>query len=279
MNGMIFKSLSRKSESFTQLYDYINREGKPIGEGIVWNLSTFDVEDRSLILSDFYENAKFLSPRKNGNVLYHEILSLPRTSESDLDTLQNAIHDMAIYWLEARAHDHLAFGRIHLEDHNIHMHLMVSANGLGEDRKRLSKFEFERIQEDCEAYIAQRYPELDLPMLHQKTELPQPSPEEELKTTLQTILDQKITHETPSIKSRVHAAGLEFHYRGGTTYSVTFNGKRYRFKKLGLLDRLLEVIQTENAIASRQIELLRHLDRVTPLNHPEFDPDHETPPK
>ena len=75
---MIIKSMSRKSHSFGQVLEYINAP-ESTGPAILQNLNTNE-EDLKAIERAFLDNSRYLPPRKNGNVLYHEILSF-----SDLD--------------------------------------------------------------------------------------------------------------------------------------------------------------------------------------------------
>ena len=69
------KSLSRKRPSFFQLYDYMIA-GSDDKEFII-SRNLYQAHERKEVLKQFERNYKLLPTRKNGNSMYHEILSLP----------------------------------------------------------------------------------------------------------------------------------------------------------------------------------------------------------
>ena len=145
---MIIKSMSRKTASFAQLYDYISRKTDTI-ERICWNLG--GAPPRVKVLERFYENARHLPERKNGNILYHEIVSLKRSARTSVDKQRKALLALSHEYLSRRAPQQLAFGRIHIERGHIHCHLMISSNALGQRRRvRLQKRELVEIQREME---------------------------------------------------------------------------------------------------------------------------------
>lgn len=167
---MIIKSKARKNASFAQLYDYINRSpGEPFT--VSRNLLTF-APSREEVLAEFERNARHLPQRRNGNVLYHEILSLKRAVGVDLALQKDILHDLATRYLEQRAERLLAYGRIHEEKEHLHFHLMISANGVGESRRfRLERSTFNGIQRDIEAHLLATYPEIkDRPLYREAQE-------------------------------------------------------------------------------------------------------------
>ena len=119
---MIIKSMSRTSGSsesqFNQLLNYVaspskDRQDKEIfgtlldyfgkpdgGQAILHNLRT-QQEDLSAILAEFEANAKFLSSRKGGVILYHEIISFHQEDRDQLDP--TIIADLAKTYLRLRA--------------------------------------------------------------------------------------------------------------------------------------------------------------------------------
>ena len=72
---MIIKSLSRKKPTFFQLYDYM-LEGADDKDFII-SKNLYQTNSRKEVLKQFTKNYEFLPKRKNGNSLYHEIISLP----------------------------------------------------------------------------------------------------------------------------------------------------------------------------------------------------------
>lgn len=299
---MIIKSLSRKNPSFAQLYDYLNREGKTEGEAITWNLATGDPENRPGILDEFFRNSRHLAKRVNGNVLYHEVVSLKRLPEDSIDDLRSALVDLTVHYLENRAPEQLGFGRVHIEDEHVHCHLMISANAIADGRRCLSRREFAAIQRDCERFLSNHYPNLSNPCLYTKArDTPNPRPiapealnrirslttaesfqaeireiiadigpsrhEERAKAVLGAILDQEITHLTLPISERFAAAGYEIYLRGTKSHGVICRdggNRKYRLRRLGLIDPFLRVQSEEAAFAARREELAAHTIRTGP---------------
>ena len=122
---MIIKSMARKEPTFQQLYDYITREGDYAPEYCFTR--NFILRDRENILRDFERNAKLLSKRKNGNYLYHEIISITRAEGISQKEQQELLFKIVQQYAENRAKDCLVFGGLHIEkDNNLHFHLIIS---------------------------------------------------------------------------------------------------------------------------------------------------------
>ena len=75
---MIIKSMSRKDHSFSELYDYIKKgmEGEYDHPNAFSHNFYNGFDDREQILKGYHDNVKNLQKRKNGNNLYHEIISV-----------------------------------------------------------------------------------------------------------------------------------------------------------------------------------------------------------
>ena len=187
---MIIKSLSRKSTSFAQLFDYMNRATSK-GDSLTWNLHG---QSRSQILEDFYENASQLRSHAAGNSLYHEIISLKHNPSVSLERQQRALYDLVCKYLSSRGKDLLGYGRVHFEKGHLHMHVMLSANPLNSSKRhRLTKAEFRKIQQQCEQYIQQAYPDLDQPSVYvkeppqQEAQSPQSKPHSKRREELEDL--------------------------------------------------------------------------------------------
>ena len=72
---MIVKSMARKTASFGQLIDYMNSNKADETYHLYQNLYHHRLED---IQAEFETNAQLIQKRKNGNILYHEILSITK---------------------------------------------------------------------------------------------------------------------------------------------------------------------------------------------------------
>ena len=247
---MIIKSMPYKDANFSKLYAYIQR--KAIGEScILRNFALVDDQETESIISGFQENVSLLPPRKNGNLFYHEIISIQPKEGVSMEKHIQALHDLAHHYLEQRASGHLAFGRVHSEPGNIHVHLMVSANALDSaQRHRIPKGKFTAIQRDCERWLNATFPELHQGFIYNKVEPGRETPSrketERSKRTKKPSRKQSLERELTELLEQVEregdfaqalkTAGMEF-YQRGRTMGVVFEGKKYRLKTLGVLDK------------------------------------------
>ncbi len=158
---MIIKSMSRKEATFAQLYDYITREGDH--DARFTYTQNFILKDRDEILREFERNAELLSKRKNGNYLYHEVISISRAKQISEQRQKELLQDIITQYAKSRGKDCLVFGGLHDEkDNNLHYHLMISANNYNQNRRySLKKASFSKIKKQTELYVLERYPELE----------------------------------------------------------------------------------------------------------------------
>lgn len=269
---MIIKSMSRKTASFAQLLGYIAAEGKVTGTPIVHNLYA-DGSQVAAVKREFMANAEHCPPRKNGVLLYHEILSISEVDRHHVSA--EMLSDLARHYLSLRAPEALAYGAIHF-DQNPHVHMVISGNLRQRPEKlRLSRADFAQVKRDLEAYQKQRYPQLIHSLVFAKgrgheaepSPLPSslsPSPSKEnLKPTAgeqdrkrrlhrqgrkapsqkEQIREQLLTAlvaspSRPVFAERIGQADMMLYDRGGRLRGVIVRGKKYRFRTLGL-DRVL----------------------------------------
>ena len=245
---MIVKSMARKTASFGQLIDYMNSNKADETYHLYQNLYHHRLED---IQAEFETNAQLIQKRKNGNILYHEILSITK-AQSLSDTEQKTLlKDIASRYAQHRAEHSLVFGTLHDDHtHHLHYHLLISANAVGESKKtRLSKAQFNRVKEDLEQRVLKHHPELEQKVvmtqqaqeklsqkgaeLHRRTGK---TPERDrVKTQLQEIFNR--CHSKTELFEALNEASLQFYARGnmlGVTDTAT--NRKHRLKTLGLLD-------------------------------------------
>jgi len=245
---MIIKSMPYKDANFQKLYAYIQH--KAVGEQCVLrNFHLVDDQEEAPIIEAFEENVKLLPARKNGNLFYHEIISIKPSDDVPFERQFQALHDLAHHYLEQRARDHLAFGKIHFNTGNLHVHLMVSANALYSSRRhRLPKARFASIQKESEKWLNATFPDLQQePCYQQRTagrQAPSRSERERSKRTRKPSHKQELTQKMRDIligseregefSRSLTTAGMKFYQRGRTP-GVIFEGKKYRLKTLGVL--------------------------------------------
>ena len=254
---MMIKSMARKSVSFGQLLDYFSTPAPSrTGQALLHNLQV-QQDDPDAICVEFNSNAHLLPPRKNGNVLYHEILSF---GERDSEALTPAVlEDLTRRYLDLRAPYALAYAKAHFDTDCPHVHLVISANNVGtSQRLRLSKQRFRQVQRELEQYQKQRYPFLTNSLAQgrrsrrsrqRRGRVRETRSEQERrrrgdvsksrKETLREVIagELAVTHSGPDCYRRLLEHGLRLYRRGKTIGVEDLEGcRRYRLKTLGLAE-------------------------------------------
>lgn len=238
---MIIKSMSRKEPSFAQLYDYITRDNAyDHNYGFTNN---FFHNDRDSILREFYKNASLLTNRKNGNYLYHEIISITRSKQISEDKQKQILQQLVYQYAQSRAKDCLIFGGLHDEkENNLHFHLIISANKLNQNtRYRLSQVQFDGIKKGLEKYCLDKYPELEQKHLISKKRNYADN-KQKLKDSFK--LNAEISANQTEFLSLMEQEGFIYYKRGQTDgFKIKATGKKHRLKTLDLSEQF-------NAISS-----------------------------
>ncbi len=170
---MIIKSMSRKEPSFDNLLNYMLDEKKhTLDKDYIFTHNLFSTNklDKEKIINQFMENHKLLKKRKNGNSLYHEVISIKKNENVSDKIHKEALSDVVSQYIQDRAGNCLVYGIIHEEKgDNLHFHLMISSNQLDQTKRfRLTKKNFTDIEKRLEIYIIQKYPELKQKLLFNK---------------------------------------------------------------------------------------------------------------
>ena len=246
---MIIKSLSRKTASFKDLIAYFHKEHNPSAPSYQWNLYS---QTEQGIVNEFSENAGWLTKRKNGVVLFHEIISLPENKTIPARRMGAILKDITHQYVQKRCPEQLVYGKMHMVGHP-HFHLCISSNAPHRSRRhRLAKADLARIQKEVEAYVMSTYPELEIkPVYHRRFDNPrrdqikrtrheqerakrtaEPSRKERDRTTLLSIFQASRTEA--SLRDQLTQAGFTIYVRGRTEGVIAQDGRKYRLKTLGL---------------------------------------------
>ena len=294
---MIIKSMSRRSGSaqsqFDQLLTYINTPEKTrqsqesnrsafagllgyfrkedAGQAILHNLrSTKD--DLRAIEQEFAANAGYLPRRKNGVVLFHEVLSFHARDSEQLTP--EILADIVKHYLQLRAPKALAYAKPHYDADHVHVHVAISANNLGSrQRLRLSRYEFGRIKQRMEHYQCQHYPQLVHSRIDhgEKQQNRQPTAEQvqqrhSAKADMQTekvqakqIILRALTEQSSqeAFEQALKQQGFVFYQRGTKTFGVEAqtSGRKYRFKTLGIMEEYEQTCQRWQELPDRLEQL------------------------
>lgn len=263
---MIIKSMSRRSKSFSQLYDYLMRDKTSFS---FTRNSYCDSKNKKELIKEFLDNYKYLKNSRGKVSLYHEVLSLHKNNLSK-QRQKEILFDLANKYLQSRANNHLSFGVIHEDKNNIHVHLMISSNELESDKRlRLSKKDFLTIQKNIELYKNQNYKELENSSIYQeKKDLSKDKQKEQEikhKRNSQTIKD-KIKEDLENTFKRAtsktyldnHLKNLGYEiYQRGQTIGLIFENKKYRLKTLGLDREYQTILKEFEKIKDREIKRQR----------------------
>jgi len=259
---MIIKSMARKTASFGQLAKYMEdgASNTNIKYGVFYK--NIYSKQRAGVTKEFRENAKNLQKRKNGNYLYHEVISITKSKEIPINKQKEILYKLVSDYVELRAKNNLVYGYLHDEkEDNLHFHLMISANEIGSHtRHRLDKKTYGNIQKQIEKHVLNEYPELAQQIIYnQKKNEKTTNKEYELKkrTGKKSVRDHVKDDLTNIFSSssykdelfnKLSENGFELYVRGKTIgVKKTATGKKYRLKTLGLLDdfnKLSAIIET-----------------------------------
>lgn len=152
--------MSRKTPSFSQLLNYLNK-GRKENDEFFFKHNVYS-NDSQKIINEFHENYRNLKKQKNSNSLYHEIISLKHQKNLSVEQQRIILQDLAQEYVKIRATNNLVYAVIHEQHNQIHCHLMISSNEVENHRnKRLSQRQFEDIKEGLENYGCAKYPLLE----------------------------------------------------------------------------------------------------------------------
>lgn len=246
---MIIKSMARKEPTFRQLIEYMSDIDKSDEQFNVYQ--NLFARKAAAVEAEFHENAAHIPKRKNGNYLYHEILSISKAQKLDAEEQKRILRDIAHEYARRRAEGNLVFGALHDDhDEHLHYHLIISANPRGESRKtRLSKAQFDKLKKTLETEVLRQYPELEQRVVinNEAGEKLSRKGAERKRRTGNTPERDAVQDKLRAIFARcaskqdfftaLSAAGFEFYVRGKTLgIKDLATGRKHRLKALGLLD-------------------------------------------
>lgn len=273
---MIIKSMSRKEPSFEQLATYMASEKSDSHYDIHHHCFSRNPED---IISEFTHNSQLLQKRKNGNYLYHDIISISAEQDTDKVILKEGLREIALKYIEARCPQNMVYGCLH-EDHekHLHYHLMMSANKRGErNRLRLSKKQFDQVKRELEAHVLKHLPQLKQKevmattshgekmsvkgdaMKRRTGSLPR---REEVSQTIKDAMAQ--TNSMDNFCFFLNERGYDFYVRGKNfgVKVVHENGKskNYRFSTLGLHEEFQAFQDSQFAQREEEAFSITHIE-------------------
>lgn len=277
---MIIKSLSRKTATFEGLIQYFHKELNPVAPTYQWNM--YARTPKSTV-AEFEENAGWLAKRKNGVIMYHEIISVPQNHKLPARRMGAILKDITHQYVKRRCPDQMVYGKMHMVGHP-HFHLCISANAPRKSRRhRLPKTDLAQIQREVEAYTIEKYPELEtVPVYanaqrkrennriqytrHEKERAKRTNVPSRKEADRNTILDifRKVKTEV-ELTAALGQAGFEIYVRGKTEGIVAKDGRKYRLKTLGLSSEYQTAKRRQAIYQERQLGIA-HQRKSEPPN-------------
>lgn len=243
--------MSRKSRSFSQLFNYMKNGSSQNSEYDFFTKNLYSNNGKD-ITAEFLHNARILKARANGNYLFHEVISLTKSTQLTLLQEKERLFDIVRRYTEKRCNNNLVAGFLHDEkSNNIHYHLMISSNEVGEYKnKRLTKFDFDKVKKELEKYVIDKHPELEQDVIinakksQRKTKQSNKAGElkrkggrlekkEKITEILKTIFSNCSSKD--DFFTRLSEQNIELYNRGNNVGFINHSdNKKYRLKTLAL---------------------------------------------
>ena len=166
--AIVFSSTRKDVQAISSLTHYIFRfKHSDHNELMVVHNIHWKRQSKEEIMAAFLENDAFRKKRKNGVVVYHEILSFhPEDSDYLLDHPW-VLETISRFYMLRRSPDGLGIAVLHQDKEHLHIHMMLSANKIESPQStRLTKNEFRQIRRDVEQYQSLVFPQLKKSYVH-----------------------------------------------------------------------------------------------------------------
>ena len=268
--------MARKQPTFKQLVEYMDKESAS-KHTLAHNFYSHERSTQEEIVTEFLKNSSSLAKRKNGNYLYHEVISFEgvEIEQEKLDEMLLAIGEL---YLSERAPKQLAYAVIHKDTDKPHIHFCISANEFGSTkRKRLTKLAFSSIQKNIETYVLQNYPELETRAIYTKDRNPEKlqtkSREQELKKRSGTLTKKEqlknelhglfeLANTPKELTNALLGQGYKMYTRGknvGIKHLDT--GRKHRFATLGVIEHYLSALERFDGV-EKEKRLKQHKQKT-----------------
>lgn len=248
---MILKIRTNKRDKFAYVLEYMlgdknrlyDNGGKPFV--ITHNMKGKGI-DISSWTKQFRENEKLRirKRRKDGIVLYHEIISFNSLDSKNLTP--EKIEDMIRQYIRLRNPNGSYVVCVHKDRDHIHAHICTSAINRSGKNMRLSRKDLADLKKNIQQYQMKRYPELSHSVVqhgskgtrisekeqHLKRRTGKMSQREFIQMTVRSCFNRSKSPQ--DFRERLNEKGLKTYIRGGKVYGVDYAGRKFRFRTLGI---------------------------------------------
>lgn len=273
---MIVKIKSHKTASFGKLLRYILDTKERLFDkdersfSITHNLRGNSIAkwEEQYLKNEFYR----LRKRKDSVILTHEILSWHKDDSKNISL--SMLEDMTREYLRLRNPNGLYIAVPHYDKDHYHVHICASGveNKTGKSL-RLSKTNLSKLSKGIQEYQIEKYPELSKSIVNRTNKKREPKSEKEYqikmrqgratdKEKLQLMLNACVgvsTSQADFLKN-LEKAKVETYHRGGKISGVLFNGRKFRFSRLGILEEMYNEVKIEKK-RKTQLLNLRNLEK------------------
>lgn len=190
------------------------------------------------------EQCRTRKRRKDGIVLYHEILSWAPADSKSLTPAK--IESMIREYFRQRNRNAGFVACVHVDRGHIHAHICTSAIDRTGKNMRLSRKELADLKKNIQQYQTEKFPELSHSVVRHGRKGKRVSEKEQQfkrrtgkmsqREMVQEIVEKchRKSKSPEDFYARLKEQKLETYVRGGKVYGVVFERRRYRFKTLGI---------------------------------------------
>ncbi len=276
---MIIKTSRYRTRKFRHLVTYIMSDRERIREDetftIRHNLRSADTDG---IIREFIENDTHRRKRKNGVVLYHEILSYSPKDTKNLNL--EILEDIAQKFIELRSGRAICLAKPHIENKNVHIHFCFSGTEYHSSTVlRLDNKAFKQLRIDIERYQHEKYPELsnsivylnkwqkeqvleqeDLKISDSEVQLKKRTGKQSDKEQINELVQQSFRDSSSrdDFFQKLLQQGLELYKYRNKVNGLLWNGRKYRFRTLNISEKQLAQLQKGSG---RMAELQRIMNK------------------
>lgn len=220
----------------------------------------FDKEGRSFVVThnlkgqsidewvqEYKVNETYRTHRRKTNIfLTQEIISFHKDDAKRITLTK--LKTIAREYIRRRNPNGIYVAVPHFDKEHWHIHIIVAAIEYRSGKSlRMSRDEFRELKQGIQAYQIEKYPELTRSVVrHGRNKKARTTDKEyqyKLRTGKQTKREEvfelvkSCSHGTPTQEeffARLKECKLHTYVRGGKVYGVTYDGRKYRFKTIGI---------------------------------------------
>ncbi|TND10172.1 MAG: hypothetical protein FD123_420 [Bacteroidetes bacterium] len=277
---MIVKVKSHKNKSYRKLLEYMLHDkdrlsGKGRGFLVTHNLKGNKIDEWVAQLAE--NETRRLRKRKDSVILTHEILSWHRDDARQITS--EKMEEMVREYIRLRNPGGMYLAVPHYDKEHYHVHILVSGIEYKTGKAmRMSRAEFSDLKKNIQAYQQEQFPELSHSVVDHGKKRKARISEKEYQAGKRTGKMTKREEVRQFVEScymhassqedfleRLQVCKLPVYERGGRITGVVVNGKKYRFKKLGIdvsfLGKQIEKSRGENDLQNVRRKGERKMER------------------